>query len=318
MKNPVPPETGMDPLSSVSVIVPVYECAELLPRHLEALETFAHRVCEIIWVITESPDGSDRMAREAAVRLGGRIMEMPRGLYAAWNAGIAAASGKYIYISTVGDVISPDGLTALLGLLQKTGADVAVSPPVIYPPSKANFKMSRHWPLFRFANLLRNYAGKVIPKRQAILMQLLSGASGLTGSCASCLFRAPILKSRPFPLDHHHYGDTAWLYHHLPEISLAYWSEAVARFAMHGVNIVRTVDKQAIYQLMNRLAQHLAKEEREWVRQLTHACSELDNIRDPHPKYGWWFLPKAWWYRFIRNHFSNRLSKEIGAKTAAG
>lgn len=307
VKNPVPPETGMDPLSSVSVIVPVYECAELLPRHLEALETFAHRVCEIIWVITESPDGSDRMAREFAVRLGGRIMEMPRGLYAAWNAGIAAASGKYIYISTVGDVISPDGLTILLGLLRQTGADIAISPPIILPPTKANIKRSRHWPLFYFEKLLRPYAGKMIPRRLAILIQLLSGASGLTGSCASCLFLASSLQKRPFLLDHHHYGDTAWLYHHLPEISLAYWSEAVARFAIHGVDIVRTVDKQAIYQLMNRLAQHLAKEEREWVRQLTRASSELDNIRDPHPKYGWWVYPQAWWHRWIKQSYRNRL-----------
>ena len=313
MKNPVQPEPGMDPLSSVSVVVPVYQCAERLPRHLEVLQTFSGRVHEMIWVLTESPDGSDRMAREAAVRLGGRIMEMPRGLYAAWNAGIAATTGEYIYISTVGDVISTDGLTALLGLLQKTGADVAVSPPVIYPPSKANLKRSQHWPLFRFEKLLRPYAGKMIPRRQAIVMQILSGASGLTGSCASCLFRAPILKSRPFPLDHHHYGDTAWLYQHLHEINLAYWPKPVARFEIHGEEEKRVVDKEKVYQLILGLARHLPENETAWVEKIVGSSTMLDHIRDPHPKYGWWFLPKAWWYRFIRNHFSNRLSKEIGA-----
>lgn len=299
----------MDSLSSVSVIVPVYECAERLPRHVEALQNFAHRVHEIVWVITESPDGSDRKAREAAVRLGGRIVEMPRGLYAAWNAGIAAAEGEFIYISTVGDVISMDGLAALLGLLRQTGADVAVSPPVIYPPSKANLKRSRHWPLFHFEKLLRPYAGKMIPRRKAIFMQILSGASGLTGSCASCLFRAPVLKNRPFPLDHHHYGDTAWLYRYLPEITLAYWPDPLARFEIHDKGIERIIEKRQIYGLINLLAKHLSREEKAWTESLTRSCLALDQIRDPHPRNGWWLLPKAWNHRFTREICRFRLKR---------
>jgi hypothetical protein len=302
----------MDPLSSVSVIVPVYQCAERLPRHLEALQPLSGRVHEIVWVITESPDGSDRMAREAAARLGGRILEVPQGLYAAWNAGIAAAAGEFLYISTVGDVISADGLTALLGLLRKTGADVAVSPPVIYPPSKANLKRTRHWPLFYFEKLLQPHAGKIIPRRQAILMQILAGASGLTGSCASCLFRSSVLKMRPFPLDHHHYGDTAWLYHHLPEVTLAYWPQAVARFEIHSLEIRRIIDRRHIYRLTNTLAQHLEEKERKWVQEMKYAAKELDLIREPHPQHGWWMFPQAWGHRFARNYFSQRLRQVVG------
>jgi glycosyltransferase involved in cell wall biosynthesis len=309
VKISVPPEPGIDPLSSLSVIVPVYECAERLPRHLEALQTFAHRVQEIVWVITESPDGSAQVAREAAARLGGRILEVPRGLYAAWNAGIAAAAGEFLYISTVGDLISADGLTALLGLLRQTEADVAVSPPKIYPPSKANLKMSRHWPLFHFEKLLRTYVGKVIPRRQAILMQILSGASGLTGSCASCLFRASALKNRPFPLDHHHYGDTAWLYRYLPEITLAYWPDPLARFEIHDKEIKRIIEKSQIYGLINLLAKHLSREEEAWTESLTRSCLALDQIRDPHPRNGWWLLPKAWNQRFTREISRFRLKR---------
>jgi hypothetical protein len=299
-------------LSSISVVVPVYQCVDRLPVHLDFLATLSHKVHELIWVITESPDGSDRMAREAAARLGGRILEMPRGLYASWNAGIAAATGEFLYISTVGDVISADGLTALLGLLRKTGADVAVSPALIYPPSKKNRKRTRHWPLFYFSKLLQPHAGKMIPRRQAILMQILAGASGLTGSCASCLFRSSALKTRPLPLDHHHYGDTAWLYHHLPEVTLAYWPDPVARFVIHGEDIQRKIDKDSIYRMANTLAQHLEEKERKWVQEMNYAAKELDLIREPHPQHGWWMFPQAWGHRFARNYFSQRLRQVVG------
>jgi hypothetical protein len=306
----------MDPLSSVSVIVPIYQCTERLPRHLEALQPLSGRVHEIVWVITESPDGSDRMAREAAARLGGRILEVPQGLYAAWNAGIAAAAGEFLYISTVGDVISADGLTALLGLLRKTGADVAFSPPVIYPPSKANLKRTRHWPLFYFEKLLRTHAGKIIPRQKAILMQILAGASGLTGSCASCLFRSSVLKMRPFPLDHHHYGDTAWLYHHLPEVTLAYWPQAVARFEIHSLEIRRIIDRRHICRLATLLAQHLPADEKEAVLDYMLTSGQIDAIRDPHPQYGWWLYPAAWIQRIKRNRNRSLLREKLFAPAA--
>jgi hypothetical protein len=48
-----------------------------------------------------------------------------------------------------------------------------------------------------------------LPKEKAFLIQILSGASGLLGSCASCLFRTSFQQSRLFPTEYHHYGDTA-------------------------------------------------------------------------------------------------------------
>jgi glycosyltransferase involved in cell wall biosynthesis len=298
-------------LSAISVVVPVYQCAGRLPAHLDFIATLSQQVRELIWVITESPDGSCSMAKAAASKLGGKILEVPKGLYEAWNAGIAAAAGEFLYISTVGDVISADGLAALLGLLRKTGADVAFSPPVIYPPSKANLKRTRHWPLFYFEKLLRTHAGKIIPRQKAILMQILAGASGLTGSCASCLFRSSVLKMRPFPLDHHHYGDTAWLYHHLPEVTLAYWPQAVARFEIHSLEIRRIIDRRHIYRLTNTLAQHLEEKEKKWVQEMTIAAKQLDLIREPHPRYGWWMYHKAWWYRWTKNKIRIDLTRSI-------
>ena len=297
--------------SSISVIIPVYQCAERLPEHIDCLLRLRPMTHEFIWAITESPDRSHEIAREAAKELGGQILEVPRGLYQAWNFAIARATGEFIYISTIGDTITPAGLNALFLCIRKNEADVVFSPPVISPPTRTNLKHSRHWPVFRFANILSRFGGFCIPKEKAILMQILSGASGLLGSCASCLFRASFLLSRPFATDHHHYGDTAWSYQNLPEVTLAFHPDTVARFTIHDSAIRRTVDKKRIYGLMNQLAKALPPNRWAWVRSLTQSMERIDAIRDPHPKYGWWINPSAWWWRLMRNWNTNLLFKSL-------
>ena len=297
--------------SSISVIIPVYQSAERLPEHIECLRRLLPMVHEFIWVITESPDGSHEVAREAARELGGQVLEVPRGLYQAWNSGISLASGDFIYISTIGDTITPEGLNALWHCLRKTAADVVFSPPIISPATGTNVKRSRHWPVFTFREFLNRFAETRIPTEKAILLQILSGASGLLGSCASCLFRALILKSRPFPTDHHHYGDTAWTYQNLSEAILAFHPEAVAQFQIHDAETPRLVDKNQIYSLIDQLGIHLPLSLTHIVHSYTLASFHIDRIRDPHPKFGWWWMPAAWKARWIRNAARESLLKHM-------
>ena len=237
-------------LSSISVIVPVYQCAPLLKGHVESLKQISHKVGELIWVITKSPDTSCQMAREAAASLGGQVLEMPRGLYEAWSAGIAASKGKYLYFSTVGDVLlRPEGLSELLESIEKSGADVVFSRPLIWPYSRKEKKMVSQWPIFRYSKILKKWDEQIIPQRSAIIMQILSGANGLLGSCASCLFRASAFVNRPFPTDYYHYGDSAWTYSNLNLIKLTYLDSEVAKFTVHGTNSNRIIVKNQIYNL---------------------------------------------------------------------
>jgi hypothetical protein len=293
------------------LVIPVYQCAERLPEHVECLRRLRPMVHEFIWVITESSDGSHQLAQKAAQELGGHVLEVPRGLYEAWNSGIARATGEFIYISTVGDTITVEGLNALSVCLQINEADVVFSPPVISPLTQANLKRSRHWPVFRFAQILNKHANSCIPKQQAILIQILSGASGLLGSCASCLFRSSFLQSRPFPTDHHHYGDTAWTYQHLPEATLSFHPNPVAKFVIHNVETSRTVDKRQIYRLIDQLAIQLSQGLTQIAHKYTRASFHIDRIRDPHPKFGWWWMPAAWKARWIRNKSSRGLLKHL-------
>ena len=298
-------------LFSISLIIPVYQSAERLPKHIESLRRLRPMVHEFIWVITESPDGSHEIARGAAKELGGHILEVPRGLYQAWNSGIALATGDFIYIATTGDTTTPQGLNALSLCIQKNQADVVFSPPIISPATGLNLKRSQHWPVFKFAPFLDRYEGGCLPKEKAILIQILSGASGLLGSCASCLFRASFLKDRPFPTEFHHYGDTAWTYQNLPEANLAFHPDPVAQFQIHDVETSRIVDKNQIYSLIDQLAIHLPLPLAHIIHAYTLASFHIDRIRDPHPKFGWWWMPDAWQARWKRNKVKKVLLKDL-------
>ena len=268
-------------------------------------------VHEFIWVITKSPDGSHEVAREAARELGGQVLEVPRGLYQAWNSGIAQATGDFIYISTIGDTITPEGLNALWNCLRKTAADVVFSPPIISSATGTNLKHARHWPVFAFSKFLNQFAGLRIPKEKAFLLQILSGASGLLGSCASCLFRALILKSRPFPTDHYHYGDTAWTYQNLADVTLAFHPEPVANFQIHNAEVSRIVDKKQIYNLIGQIAIYLPLPLTHTTHSYTLGSFHIDRIRDPHPKFGWWWIPDAWRARWKRNRAKSVLIQAL-------
>jgi glycosyltransferase involved in cell wall biosynthesis len=298
-------------LSSISVAIPVYQSAERLTEHVECLRRLQPMVHEFIWVITDSPDGSHQIARQAAQELGGQVLEVPRGLYQAWNSGIARATGDLIYISTIGDTITPEGLNALSVCIRKNEADVVFSPPVIFPATQPNLKRCRHWTVFEFSKILNQFSGVRIPKEKAILMQILSGATGLLGSCASCLFRTSFLKARPFSDEYHHYGDTAWTYKNLPDAILAFHPEPVARFVIHDQGTTRIVDKRQIYRLTEELATHLPPSRTRTVHEYIQASSQIDTIRDPHPKFGWWWMPDAWRARFTRNKMRRSLIQAL-------
>ena len=298
-------------LLPISIIIPVYQAAPRLKQHLEALESLSGLVHEFIWVITESPDSSCRLAKKAAKKLGGLILERPKGLYPAWNAGLAKAKAPFIYISTVGDVIRPEGLAALLSTLQSTQADVVISPPEMSPASEKTRLATLDWPVFRFASFFRAYEEKRIPVDKAVLVQILSGASSILGSCASCLFRASVFQAGVFPANHFHYGDTAWVYQHLPSISLTYYHAKVAQFWVHISEGKRVVHKQQVYSMMSSLVEYLPPDQKAQVLSLIDASKILDLLRGEKPKAGWWLHPAAWQARWKKNKMKRALIQRL-------
>ncbi len=299
----------------ISVIIPVYQSTARLQQHLDSLAALSALVQEFIWVITKSSDASCRTAQKAARKLGGKVLLRPRGLYPAWNAGLARAKGRFVYISTIGDTIRPGGLAALFRTLQATKADVVISPPEVYPATHRNLQALRDWPVFRFAPILLPYAYQIIPKKKALLIQILSGASSILGSCASCLFRKSVFAGNPFPSYYHHYGDTAWIVRRLPGISLAFHPKPVARFWMHFPDEERKVEKIHVYQMIKSLSEPLANPEKRAVEKLVAAKQRLDLIRGEKPASGWWFRPQAWLQRWHRQRQINLLLRSLASET---
>lgn len=287
----------------ITALVPVYECADRLPRHVHFLRRLAPTLADLVWVVTPSGDGSHEIAARACKELGGRLLSVPPGLYPAWNAGISKIKTKYTYISTIGEEITPEGLVAMADLLRKQDADLCFSPPAIVPAVPDSFQRTRHWPVFRFADFLRPYDGRVLPVSMLACLQAISGISGVFGSCASCVFATATLQSRPFPDDFLHYGDTAWFYAHLCRLRTIYRKEVCSTFHVHDLSR-RRIRRQDLRRCVDRLCAEYAQiDPRSAVPQMLQAHQHhremVDRLREPHPFRYWWTNPAAWlwWFR---------------------
>lgn len=93
----------------ISIIVPVYNCAEYLPACLDSLLGQTHRDLEVVCVDDGSTDASpallaDYAARDGRVRV---ITQENAGVSAARNVGIAAARGEVLMFVDADDLLEP-------------------------------------------------------------------------------------------------------------------------------------------------------------------------------------------------------------------
>lgn len=114
----------------LSLIVPVYNVAEYLPKCMDSLLAQPRGSYEIILVDDGSTDGKsgalcdDYAARyPALVRV---IHQANGGLGAARNTGLEAAGGEYLFFIDSDDWIAPDALSRLESEIEKTHADIYV------------------------------------------------------------------------------------------------------------------------------------------------------------------------------------------------
>lgn len=304
----------------ITCLVPVFECAERLKHHLGIIQGLQGICADILWVITQGQDESEAVVR-SAIRAGiGRHMEVPRGLYQAWNSGVACVTTEFVYVSTVGEAISPQGLTVLRDSLQRTGADVCFTPPIL-PKERKSRNQLHSWPVFRFQRELRATEGKILNPWTVAKLQALAGIHGLLGSCASCLFRTAFLQTHPFPSNLHHYGDSGWVYQNYARAKMVFLHSPVASFTVHGpsgrlVN-PRDLDKlrSGIVRTLRLLPKGLPAAR---ALQRMSACTRyLDLHRGPRPSRFWW-LQRNWLaVRIQRQQQANLFQKRMNYLSAA-
>ena len=112
----------------ISVIVPVHNAAELLPRCVESILRQSYRALEIILINDGSTDGSgevcDRYKQDdERVQV---IHQENAGVSAARNAGLDAARGEWIGFVDADDWIEPEMFEKLRGAVLENKKNVAV------------------------------------------------------------------------------------------------------------------------------------------------------------------------------------------------
>jgi len=115
----------MEPL--ISVVVPVYKTAALLPRCVDSLLAQTYPNIEIILVDDGSPDGAGALCEQYAAQHDSitAISQENRGVSAARNAGIEAACGAYLGFVDSDDWIEPEMYSSLLETLTVQKAEIA-------------------------------------------------------------------------------------------------------------------------------------------------------------------------------------------------
>jgi glycosyltransferase involved in cell wall biosynthesis len=114
----------------LSVVVPVYRVEEYLSACLDSILDQGFTDLELVAVDDASDDGSAAIlsayaARDPRVR----VLRLPenRGLGAARNAGLAAATGDYVWFVDSDDWLTAGTLRAVADRLTATGADLLVT-----------------------------------------------------------------------------------------------------------------------------------------------------------------------------------------------
>ncbi len=112
----------------ISVIIPVYNVAAYLPACLDSLLNQDHKQLEVILIDDGSKDDSgaicDRYAaQDSRINV---IHQKNGGAAAAKNAGLRAATGKYLSFVDSDDYLEPNSYGYMLSVLKSKEADVAV------------------------------------------------------------------------------------------------------------------------------------------------------------------------------------------------
>ena len=118
---------GTTALPLVSIIVPVYNIMEYLPRCVESLRNQTYETIEILLVDDGSTDGTgalcDRLAAEdSRIRV---FHKENGGSSSARNLGIAQAKGEYLGFVDSDDYVEPDMYERLYYAVEQNGLPIA-------------------------------------------------------------------------------------------------------------------------------------------------------------------------------------------------
>ena len=219
------------PVLPISVLVPTRNSRQQLPAHVASVRALLPIVLEIVVVDSESADGTVDFLRAEFAGAPVRFLTHPPGLYESWNFGVNACAGEFVYIATVGDSITAEGLQQLAAAARRFKCDVVISPPKLVGTNGAPVK--RRWPVFELIDALNLQTPAVLDSEATLLFAIAFMRMAILGSSASNLYRAETLRVRPFPTDFGHGGDVGWGLRHGAAIRRGVVPAVVSTFVFH-------------------------------------------------------------------------------------
>lgn len=216
----------------LSVVIPTYNCCDLIKRHIDSVNSWSDLAYEIIVVDSYSNDGTLDAIRKSLKHQNLRIVERERGLYESWNHAISMTSGDWVYISTAGDTISRDHLVHLMTIGDSHKADVVISEPAFFSEDFKPIKKIK-WPPRKIIEVLKLKEPKVISPEQATSFSIILSPCCILGSSASNIYRGNIIRQRPFPTNFSGAGDTAWGIRNSSALRFCYTPKTGSKFIVH-------------------------------------------------------------------------------------
>lgn len=206
----------------ISVIIPTYNSAHLLPRALDSVLVQQAADVELIVVDDGSTDATAAVlvayaARHACLQF---IRQANAGAAAARNHGIRLAGGAYALLLDADDELLPDALTKLRAVLAaRPAAGMVLGAQVsVYPDGRERLRLPTAVAKGSARQLARRY--------------LLEKRISISHSCS--LFRRDLLLQRPYPENLRGGEDVAVFAYLLVNAPVAVTREPLARIHKHA------------------------------------------------------------------------------------
>jgi hypothetical protein len=216
----------------ISVIIPTRNCGALVPGHVESLRLWIDLAQEVIVVDSRSADGTVDLLRAGISHPRIRFLTHPPGLYESWNFGIQNAAAKYIYIATVGDSITRDGVEHIFQVAEQFQSDVVISKPEFINGHGIPMADDR-WPVDIIIERLGIDRPRLLATTEQFLFAVSNTWGAILGSSASDLYRADCLKARPFPVEYGTAGDGGWGIQNIFDVKIAVTPRRFSTFRRH-------------------------------------------------------------------------------------
>jgi glycosyltransferase involved in cell wall biosynthesis len=218
--------------TTLSVILPTYNCRDLIERHLKEAANWLDLADEVIVVDSFSTDGTIELIRQELRQPKLVIISRERGLYESWNKAIQVSRGDWIYISTAGDGIIRSQLQHLIETGSRLQADVVVSNARFI--TEDGSPHPGECPVMKLVHAFRLKSPTVFQPAAVQYLAFSTYPKAILGSTAANLYRGEHLRARLFPVDHGHGGDTAWMLRYGHETRLCVTPVEGSTFCFHA------------------------------------------------------------------------------------